>query len=339
MKTLKIVQLIVWLLIITFLVVVLILFALGRVNFASFIKTEKQVELLQQTEDMKGISGITFDLYSADVVIKPSASDEISINYRGPESLKDDPDLTVTVNDGQLTIKQKETPQMFFFWVWSSTPRILEITLPESYSDDLIFGNTSGDLTISGDYQLSSFRTHLTSGDMSLGDISSTDFSIDSTSGNVDLGSIDAEDINISLTSGQIKAKALNGDGSIGTISGDIRIDSLTGNTRISATSGDITVSSLTGAGSVACTSGDIRVNVTGSLGDLSIKTSSGGVDVSLEKDTSYNIDANCTNGDVSANFPLIYSNGKNNATGQSGSGASNQLTIRTMAGDINLAA
>lgn len=303
MKTLKIVQLIVWLLIITFLVVVLILFALGRANFASFCKTEKQVELLQQTEDVKGISGIAFDLYSTDVVIKPSTSDEISINYRGPESLKDDPDLTVTVNDGQLTIKQKETPQMFFFWVWSSTPRILEITLPESYSDDLILGNASGDLTISGDYQLSSFRTHLTSGDMSLGDISSTDFSIDSTSGNIDLGSIDAEDINISLTSG------------------------------------DVTVSSLTGAGSVACTSGDIRVNVTESLGDLSIKTSSGGVDVSLEKDASYNIDANCTSGDISANFPLIYSDGKNNATGQSGSGASNQLTIRTTAGDISLAA
>jgi len=303
MKALKIVQLIVWLLIITFLVVVLILFVLGRANFASFFKTEKQVELLQQTEDVKGISGIAFDLYSTDVVIKPSTSDEISINYRGSESLKDDPDLIVTVNDGQLTIKQKETPQMFFFWVWSSTPRILEITLPESYSDDLILGNASGDLTITGDYQLSSFRTHLTSGDMSLGDISSTDFSIDSTSGNIDLGSIDAEDINISLTSG------------------------------------DVTVSSLTGAGSVACTSGDIRVNVTESLGDLSIKTSSGGVDVSLEKDASYNIDANCTSGDISANFPLIFSDGKNNATGQSGSGASNQLTIRTTAGDISLAA
>ena len=338
MKTIKIVQLIVWLLIIACLMTVLVLFVLGRINFSSFMKTDRQIELLQQTEKMDGITKINFDLCSSDIVIKPSDSDEISINYRGPESLKDKLDLTATVDNGILTIKQDKTRQFFFFGFWNLTPRVLEIKIPESYSNELNIGNTSGDLTITGDYRLTAFTARLTSGDANVENIKCPDFSLESTSGDVKLGIIEAKNLNISLTSGQITAASLTGDGYIGTISGDIRIDSLMGTARMSATSGDVTLSSLSGGGSVTCTSGDIEVNVAESSGDLSVSTSSGSVDMSFEGSAAYKIDARCTSGDVSANFPLTYSNGNNSASGEIGSGAANQLQVRTTSGDISFA-
>lgn len=338
MKTIKIVQLIVWLLIIACLMTVLVLFVLGRMNFSSFIKTDKQIELLQQTEKMDGITKINFDLCSADIIIKPSDSDEISINYRGPESIKDKIDLTAAVDNGVLTIRQDRSRQFFFFGFWNLTPRVLEVKIPADYANEINVGNTSGNLTITGDYSLTAFTARLTSGDANLDTIKCPGFSLESTSGDVNLGVIEAQNLNISLTSGQITAASLTGNGYIGTMSGDIRIDSLKGTEKISATSGDVTLSSLSGGGSVTCTSGDIEVNVAESLGSLSVRTSSGSVDMSFEDAAAYKIDAHCTSGDVSADFPLTYSNGNNSASGEIGSNASDKLEVQTTSGDIKFA-
>jgi hypothetical protein len=156
MKTFKIIQLVASLLVLVFLIVLLVLFISGKVNFSTFFKTEKQIVLLEQTKPITDFSGIKLDLSSMDVVITSSDSDEISITYRGPESVKDDMDLTVQVNDGKLEITQK--PQYMRFWFfWILTPRVLEISLPESYADDIQLKNSSGDVSITGDYQLTNF--------------------------------------------------------------------------------------------------------------------------------------------------------------------------------------
>ena len=221
MKTLKIIQLIVWLGIIAFLLTVMLMFTFGKMNFPRFINNEKQIELIQQSEKVSGITRITMDLSSTDVVIKPSSSDEISITYRGPESLKNKVDITVSVNNGELAIRQNRTQQFFFMWNLSS--KILEISLPQSYTESIDFENTSGNINISGEYQLSSFKSQLTSGDVDLENISSPDFSVSCTSGNVTLGTIDAQNIEITMTSGNLKAASISGDGKIETLSGDIR--------------------------------------------------------------------------------------------------------------------
>ena len=337
MKTLKIIQLVVWLVIIAFLLTVMLMFTFGKVNFPRFINNEKQVVLLQQSEKVSGITGITMDLYSTDVVITPSSSDEISINYRGPESLKDKLDITVSVNNGELTIRQNKTPQ--FFFLWNFTSKILEISLPQSYANSIDFKNASGNIDISGDYQLSSFRSQLTSGDVNLGNITCPDFSVGSTSGNVTLGTIDAQNITITMTSGNLKATSITGDGNIETLSGDIRIDSLTGNDQLFMTSGNINISSFSGSGSASCSSGNIDITVVKSSGDFSAKTSSGNVDVTLEAGAAYVIEANCTSGNVTANFPMNFSDNKNHASGQVGNAELNQLNVRTTAGNIRLSA
>ena len=49
MKTLKIVQLVLWLVIIAFLVTVIIMFTFVKVSFPRFMNNEKQIELLHQS--------------------------------------------------------------------------------------------------------------------------------------------------------------------------------------------------------------------------------------------------------------------------------------------------
>ena len=337
MKTLKILQLVVWLVIIAFLLTFMLMFTFGKVNFPRFMGNEKQVELLQQTENVNGITGITMDLYSTDVVIKPSSSDEILISYRGPESLKDKLDVTVSVDNGELTIKQNRTQQ--FFFLWNLTSKIIELSLPQSYTNRIDFENASGNLSISGDYQLTSFSSRMTSGDVNLENIACPDFSVDSTSGNVTLGTIAATNISITMTSGNLRAASITGDGNIKTLSGDIRIESLTGNDQLFMTSGNINVSSFSGSGSVSCSSGNIDITIAESSGDFSAKTNSGNVDITLEEAASYMIEANCTSGNVSANFPMSFSDNKNHAAGQVGNAEQSQLDVRTTSGNIHLTA
>jgi lia operon protein LiaG len=339
MRLIKIIQLFLWLLIIAFLVTVLIGFTFGKWNFSHFIKSEKQIELLQQTANVEDISNINLDIHNADVVIQPSDTNEVVINYKGPESLLNKPDITVSTDNGQLTVVQQNDFIFPFFHFWNFSSRVLTISLPESYSKVMDMSNNSGSLTITGDYSLASFKSITTSGDVSIKALACTDFSLDSTSGNVTLGDIGAQKLKIALTSGQMKADSLAGNGSISCISGDVRIKSFTGDASISATSGNISVISFSGSGSISCLSGNIDVAAAKSTGDLSVKTGSGNVDFSIGRDITYKIDANCTSGDISSNFPLSFSDSGRTVTGQIGSGTPNHLSVRTTAGDIHLTA
>src|SRR5665647_464133 len=111
MKIFKIILLAASVLALISLVVLLVLFISGKVNFSTFFQMEKQIVLLERTEALTNITNIQMDLSSTDVVIVPTDSDKISITYRGPESRKDDLDLTVSVLDGTLSITQE--PQYF----------------------------------------------------------------------------------------------------------------------------------------------------------------------------------------------------------------------------------
>ena len=300
MKTLKIIQLILWLLIIAFLMTAMSFFFLGKVNFSDFIRSSKQIVLLQQTENINEITGITLDLSSTDVIIKPSASDDISITYLGPESQKNNPDIMVTVDQGELKIYQKDTRQ-FFFFNWNFSPKVLEISLPQSYADEFVLKNSSGDLTVSGVYELSAFTSRLTSGDCSLEDIICSDFSLNSTSGDVSIGRLEAEDLSISLISGRAE------------------------------------ISSLAGSGSISCTSGYIDIGLSKAAGDLSVKTISGDVELSFAQEAVYLIDASCVSGKISSDYPLRYLDGSSNAAGDTGSSAQYKLKVHSISGDISL--
>lgn len=337
MKPLKIVSLVLLLTGIVLLAGVMILFSLGRINFGSFFKVEKQVEIFTRTEALADIHEISLDLASADIQIVPADVDEITVTYKGPESKKDHPDVTAEVKDGKLKVIQDKTNFLYLF-NWNFTQRLVEIKVPESYAGSLSVLNASGNLTIDGNYTLLSYYSDVTSGDITIGKLKTPDFTMKSTSGNIRIDTLDADRFDIRVTSGDTKAGEITGNGSIETTSGNVMIDIMNGQADFSTSSGDTTVKDWKGSGSAHCSSGNIRIAISESAGDMTIGTTSGNIDVQLGDKIAYQIEAACVSGDVRSDFPLTYKgDDKNKAEGDVGTNPADSLSIKATSGNIRI--
>lgn len=340
MKTWKIIQLILWIVIVFVLVGILLAFLFGNMSFAKIIRQGNQVELLNQTESMEGVREIRLDLINADVAIVPSDTEEISVRYEGPDSLKDDVDLAVSTGEGKITVTQERTRfGGFLFWNWDWAHRDITLELPESYTGSLDIGNASGNLSITGSYELASYKSKLTSGNVKISEITCEDFSLSGTSGNLTLGKVDAGTYSIDLTSGTIDAEELRGDGKVEATSGNIDLGKVVGTADISAMSGKIEISSLSGGGMIRATSGNLRITVAESLRDLDVKASSGNISITLGEGTAYKIAAACSSGRISADFPLSYTDsGGKHAEAEFGESPEFRLDVSVTSGNIHFA-
>lgn len=339
MKPLKIISLVLLIVGIALLVAVMILFSLGRINFGTFFRVEKQVEIFSKTESMTGINEISLDLASADIQIVPSAAEEITVTYKGPQSKKDDPDVSVEVNNGELRIVQ-EKMDFFYLFSWNFTQRQVEIQLPESYIGKLSVLNKSGNLTIDGDYTFESYHSDVTSGNVTIGTLTTSDFTMRSTSGNIRIGTLKTDSFDIRVTSGDTKAEVITGNGTLDTTSGNVVIAALNGQADLSTSSGDTTVKEWKGSGSAHCSSGNITITVSESTGDMTIGTTSGNIKVELGEKAAYQIKASCISGNVNSDIPLTYTgDDKNKAEGDFGTNPANSLSVKATSGNIRIAA
>ena len=339
MKKLRIVSLILLIVGIVLLVGVMVLFSLGRINFGNFFRVEKQVEIFSKTESMTGINEISLDLASADIRIVPSDVEEVTVTYKGPESKKDDPDITVEVKDGELKVMQEKT-NFFYLFSWNFTQRLVEIEIPESYAGELSVLNSSGNLTIDGDYTFASYYSNVTSGDINIDRMSTADFVLSSTSGNIKIGTLKTDKFDIRVTSGDTNVDELTGDGTLKTTSGNVVILILNGRADLTTSSGNSTVREWKGSGSMHCASGNLEVFISESTGDMTIGTTSGNIKVSLSEKAAYQIEASVVSGDINSDIPLTFTgNNKNDAHGDFGTDPANSLTVKATSGNIRIEA
>jgi DUF4097 and DUF4098 domain-containing protein YvlB len=240
------------------------------------------------------------------------------VTYKGPESKKKDPDVTVEVKNGELRIVQ-EKMNFFYLFSWNFTQRLVEIQLPESYIGKLSVLNKSGNLTIDGDYAFESYHSDVTSGNVTIGTLTTSDFTMRSTSGNIRIGTLKADSFDIRVTSGDTKAEVITGNGTLDTTSGNVVIAALNGQADLSTSSGDTTVKEWKGSGSAHCSSGNITVTVSESTGDMTIGTTSGNIKVELGEKAAYQIKASCISGNVNSDIPLTYTGDDKKSEGDFG--------------------
>lgn len=154
-------------------------------------------------------------------------------------------------------------------------------------------------------------------------------------------------DVSVGGCSEKAEVKTASGDITIGTakgvslysISGDINVKTISDNSMISTVSGEVMVedSRNTNSLSVETTSGSIDVSKLSTKGLAQLKSVSGDVDVSLEKDTNLSININTLSGSTDIVGKEISPSGNFKRSVIVGSGGSGTLEISTTSGDIGV--
>lgn len=253
--------------ILVFIVIALItIMIVGQVRDWDFT-FENKTEIVMDQKFDENILNI--DVRDYDILIKENNEDNIRIVIE--TSSKNSDDIKIAEENEKITITQKASHVCFGFCYFSNR---ITIYIGKNYDKSLNLYSTSGDIKV-------------------LRKLNGEDHVIKTTSGDIEITSIKKS--NISSTSGEIKieeGESINAK----TTSGDIEINSLKEKAKLKSTSGEIEVKELIGSIEAEATSGDIEIKSFTIIGDSSIATKSGEIDIRLINDAS--ITASTTSGD-----------------------------------------
>ena len=183
---------------------------------------------------------------------------------------------------------------------------------------------------------------HSSSGDMELDEFLSENIDIDANSGRIETGRIRAaEELTIKASSGRIISEYLEGGSiSLHSSSGRISVNELAAErTQIDASSGDITIERMSGgAAGIEASSGKIDLGIQELSDDISIKSSSGDVNISLPRGTAFDVELDASSGKIRSDFKILseFNNKKKNELSGEINGGGPAVSVKVSSGDIN---
>jgi hypothetical protein len=180
------------------------------------------------------------------------------------------------------------------------------------------------------------------------------DFSIAFASGFVNIGNCNnctistaSADVTLGDSTGKTDIKTASGEISVGmtkevslfSISGEIKAKSVSNNSRISTVSGEVFVEDARNSDgiSVETTSGSIDIGRLSTKGLIKVRSVSGDVEVSLEKDANLIVNASTLSGETEITGKEIMPTGNFKKSVSVGAGGSGTLEISTTSGDIGV--
>ena len=273
--------------------------------------------------DIKGINNIEINVISEDVIIIPTNNREAKVCFYTNASEKNNnfiPELIISNNNKDLiiNIKHKKIFQITMFNFHERSR--LELYLPVDYSKDISIA------TVSGDIFMDSFKLN--------------NINYKSVSGNIKLDKVyAASNISAKTTSGDIKINGECNNFNLRTISGDFSSSELfTKESEFKTTSGNISIKEFKGDFISNHVSGDIKVNYLEFNNDISIKTTSGDIEIVLPQNAEFKLNFNSTSGDCESDFPITVKNinRKHNIEGIIGDGR-NKIEVTTVSGDLDI--
>lgn len=315
MKTLKIIQLVLMLVLIVGLVAVLIIGINSNFSFNGFFNFNS-VEIFDKEFDSENVKNIVFDLSSSDVKVCYSDTEKIRVVYRGAKKELEDSTVSAEFSNDTLLIEQDYRNDWFQWGV----ARLVTVYLPESFKGAFNYSCSSGDLILTEAFSFSEITTVSTSGDVIASDLT-------------------CEKIQTTSSSGDVKFKVLkSGEYMFKLTSGDFYVDQLQGTGSLSLTSGDVSIEKLYGAGAFRTTSGGIRIGIYEATGDVEVKVTSGDAAINIYGGTAFLCDFSVTSGDISTDFGSADSGLVGESfSGSVGENPVNRLRIDTTSGDISV--
>ena len=302
-KTIKILQIC---LLIVLLVILfgILMWGLNKDNY-SFNKETKQVK--NETISLENIDQINFSTKSNDVEIYVSNTNELRVVQYSSKKTKEKDLFTYKKEANTLTLKDNYNDFCIGFCFNVGTR--YEIYLPNTYTKNLTINEISGDITINElDINLNNLSLNTTSGDIEINNnIKANNIRIDTKSGEIQTNNIEANNANIESISGDLYLKSLTSkDIYMHTISGEVEVNKIVGKLDIKTTSGDIEIDNFTikGNSKINSTSGEINVNLNkNSHCNVLLNSVSGDKNLpnnsSLVGKGTYKLEINTTSGDI----------------------------------------
>ena len=176
-----------------------------------------------------------------------------------------------------------------------------------------------------------------------------------SASGSINVEKID-RDTQLSTASGTISAESIGGDVQVSSASGNVTITNNKGDARVHVASGVIRISQPGGRVEGSTTSGEVEIqgaanDVTahslsgrvyvqgnpGTQGYWSLKTASGGVQISVPPSANFHLSAEAVSGDIRTDVPIVVEErGKHSLRARMGSDGG-RVEVRTVSGEIRI--
>jgi len=198
----------------------------------------------------------------------------------------------------------------------------VEVYVPVHFTRDISITTSSGRIVLSDDFAFSRIVLKSSSGGISVNTLTAEMADITTTSGRIELNRITGALIARS-SSGRISGETINGNISVGNTSGGIRFGTVTGS-----------IDAETSSGRITCSVNEIT-------GDINLRSTSGGVELTIPQNSNFNFSARRTSGGLSTPFSdklfSPVSDGRV-AQGVIGDGTpKNSIDIRTTSGSINV--
>ncbi len=176
----------------------------------------------------------------------------------------------------------------------------VEIYLPKTYSGSLSVETTSGKISMDVAYSFDALQ-------------------IKSTSGNLEFEKVSANTIDFITNSGEILCHSIHG------------------NITTKSNSGRISVADASGEGNYESNSGDIEIEYIDIGGDITAYSQSGGIYLTMPKDSNFIFDANTHSGNIRTTFPEFLASTETTANGAIGDEAGITIDLSTSSGNIEV--
>lgn len=318
MKTNKIIEVCIWVVVLVFLINGMFYFTNGR-HWISYKKpvasrsTTGLQEMKREKADTSKINQIELRLRDADVTINRVEGNEIEV-IEYAKSNDEDGLFKMTKEGSTLKFERKYKERFEFFFGDDRVQHYVEVKLPKDFNKHIVIENSSGNVALVDAFAFEQLELETTSGNISINDVEA-ECEIGATSGDIYIEKIHGSEHHIGATSGNITIKDGIGDLNLGTSSGDIYIEKLDATeVNLEATSGNMTLEEIKGDLNAGTTSGDIfigriegkeqeigctsgKVTVKEGKGDFKIETTSG--DVFLKKVSGSKHEISTTSGDI----------------------------------------
>ena len=257
--------------------------------------------VLDEWFDLEGIDDITVEMASLDVQILTCEGTQLRMVLESNQSPENRVQIAVERNGNTFLLQQI---RRFRIGIFLNVRERLTVYLPMSYCDALALKLSSGNMSMPGPRTLSDFTLKVSSGNLTIGEVTADAYALQATSGNLRLGTLRGSGT-VRVTSGNVNIEALIGEQhDVSASSGSVKIDTIIGETTMRVTSGTTRVEHFTGKGSFTASSGSLKVHIDELLGDVSLRCTSGSLKAYVRRDACFYFEGKCTSGSIKADFP-----------------------------------